>query len=474
MLSSEDLVELGTELRAAGFKLATYQYFSAQQLSLHLAANGMSDRRRLATYLGPIFCTTAAEQRRFAGLFDDWLARRFPGTVPAIERSGPVSPAPAKLGYSRLHWKLVIAAAALLLGGRSRLGTVADATASARFAAWSSSAGQPIADATVEFGDQKLSTAADGSFHIQTTTRALPVRLKVSKQGFDSNESVAGEEYAQLRRRLYLWPRLPDLEPVSVTLKAPPPEERPKVAIEFPPTTPREPARIGEPRIIDLNQVVPPAKVWQRLIWRDVALTAAPLLLFGLWQILAWLRRPALQRLTSTTPRTVREVHLPGGVSAPTAALPLRRLAQELRRRRAVHSAELQVRATIDASLHNAGMFTPVRGSRRGARLPRTRRHCLAIRSSGTPRRRGRAAPSEERRPDRTLRVPGRPDSVHQCDDREDRRAACALPGASAPGFHRRRAPVRSVHGCIDARGRSAAALVDADDTHLQAARAVG
>jgi hypothetical protein len=364
MLSTEDLVDLGEGLRASGFKLAAYQYFSAQQVLLHAAAAGISDRRRLTTLLGPVFCTNSAEQRRFAELFDVWLSRRFPGIHPETEKTRVPAPPAPKLGRSHPHWKIVIAAGALVLAL-----TVVWAfwqmqqPLEIRGVVVEAGTGQPIAGAFIDLRKGKVSTDKDGRFQIPTTAHSLPMGLIVSMKGFVPNATEVGEGYKELRQHLYLWPRLPELGNIKVELTAVPPAG-PAVTIELPPTTGSEPARIGEPRQVDLNKILPPVNIWQRLIWSDVGWISLPLALFALWQLWSWMRRPALQRASSRTPNTIKEVHLPGGLSTPTAALPLRRLAQELRRRRAANSDELQVQATIEASLHNAGIFTPVRGSR--------------------------------------------------------------------------------------------------------------
>ncbi len=365
MLSSVDLVDLGEELRGAGFKLATHQYFSAQQLLLHVAALGITDKRRLATLLGPIFCSSVAEQRRFGELFDAWIVRRFPDVPPTTKADASQASTP-KLGSAHVHRNVFAAVAAILLAAivgwafwqmqqpRAVVGSIV-----------STQTLEPIAGATIEFEGGKGSSDESGNFRIETTTRSLPARLKVSKEGFDTFEVTAGEDFEGLRKHLYLWPRLPAAVPVAIELtpsaaKSPSAE----IQIEFPAAASEEPVRIGDPQVIDISEALPPVWFWHRLIWPDVALVSIPLVLFGLWQLWALLRRPALQRLTSRTPSKIKEVHLPGGVSPPTAALPLRRLAQELRRRRSVVSDQLRVRSTIDATLRNAGLFTPVRGSR--------------------------------------------------------------------------------------------------------------
>lgn len=114
----------------------------------------------------------------------------------------------------------------------------------------------------------------------------------------------------------------------------------------------------------DLSATFPPRPWWDRIEWRNLVWAMLPLLLYGVWALRRLSRRPVLQRLASRTPPTLREVFLPGGLKLLLPTLPLRRLAQELRRRRAVDSSELQVEPTIQATLQAGGVFSPVRGSR--------------------------------------------------------------------------------------------------------------
>ena len=114
----------------------------------------------------------------------------------------------------------------------------------------------------------------------------------------------------------------------------------------------------------DFAASAPPPTLAERIAVRNLAIVAAPLLLYALW-LLRWLLfRPVLQRIASRTPQQLSEVHVPGAVRKLMPSLPLRRLAQELRRRRDVASSELQLEPTVHATLARGGNFTPVRGSR--------------------------------------------------------------------------------------------------------------
>lgn len=114
---------------------------------------------------------------------------------------------------------------------------------------------------------------------------------------------------------------------------------------------------------VDLGATLPEPTFAERLQPARLALALAAPALFVAWLLRWWRRRPVLQRIASRTPAQLRDVHLPGAAAALLPGLPLRRLAQELRRRRLVDSTELQVEPTVQATLRRCGLFTPVRGA---------------------------------------------------------------------------------------------------------------
>jgi hypothetical protein len=371
MLAVEDLVDLGEKLRAANFKLAPHQILSAQHVLAALAASHRlpKQRHQLVTWLGPIFCTSPAEQQRFPATFNEWLREHFgetpPASAPEVVRDVRPPIVPPRL---RLVWKPVLAIFVLMLAGT---------TAWAAWQHWqprvvtgrvviAGEDGVPLSDAQVKIGEQSaIITDENGSFSFTTRAADLPVELRISHDGFVPlpNELV-GQAFATARKRLYLGglPRKVDLRPISLTREAPPPTT--SVVIEMPAAAAATPDPIGPPRTIDLRSTLPEPPLWERLVWGNVAWTLLPVIAFLLWQLWRITRRPVLQRQASSAPPQLREMHLPPGVSTLAPGLPMRRLAQELRRRRVIHSAELQVDLTIAATLRNAGLFTPMLGSR--------------------------------------------------------------------------------------------------------------
>src|SRR6185295_16561425 len=90
-----------------GFRPATQQCVWAQHLLVRLALEGRlpANPRDLTSHLGPIFCGTPEQQRRFSAVFAQWLTIRFalpPPSAPAAPVSGKSSTRP----WRWLPWAL--------------------------------------------------------------------------------------------------------------------------------------------------------------------------------------------------------------------------------------------------------------------------------------------------------------------------------------------------------------------------------
>ena len=341
MLALDDLLDLGDELRSADFRITTQQYLFAQQVLVRLAADGRlpNDPARLAAYLGPIFCTSPYEQRRYAEIFPHWLARRFPDRA----RTAPAPPAEEKrhvTSSTRPGHRIVLAVVALGVAAafwfgwqnwRPRLLTgviVAD--------------GAVVAGAEIRLGGHQTGSDAAGRFRIQARASHLPASLTVRKAGFEDHHGRVGEFLAGYRRTrlLVTWPGRDVTLPI-VELKRP-----------------------AAPSTASAGATSPPLAGWQRVRWANVLIAMGPALFLVVWTLVRRWRKPVLQRMVSATPKTLRDVYLSGNIRRLLPSLPLRRLAQELRRRRRVHSTEIDVSATVRASIGSGGLFTPVFGSR--------------------------------------------------------------------------------------------------------------
>lgn len=287
MLGTEDLVDLREALRRADFKVATQQLLAVQHLLLRLAADGAlpASRAALAPLIGPVLCTSAAEQAQFARQYAAWLAQRFPGEAPAPPPPAPPEPTPRR--WTVWLWSGVVLLALALV-------------------AWQVAPYLPICRGC---GTKESGPASQAN---------PPV---VDGPASSSNDTQKDKPFIDA----------PGLVPVTS---------------------------------IDLSDSFPEVTLSDRLSLPRLALALAPLLLFALWLVYWLARRPALRRIASRTPPQLREVHVPAAARVLLPSLPLRRLAQELRRRRAVASRELQVEPTIAATLARGGLFTPVRGAR--------------------------------------------------------------------------------------------------------------
>lgn len=95
------------ELREAGYNVATEQYVAVQDLVLALAARGedIESPESLRGLLGPILCSSPAEQQDFRGRFDDWLARFSGEDEAAVEEPGELDQLLAALHRAFLWWR---------------------------------------------------------------------------------------------------------------------------------------------------------------------------------------------------------------------------------------------------------------------------------------------------------------------------------------------------------------------------------
>ena len=358
LLSAEQIAEFGERLRADGFRVGTQQLVQAQQLLVRLAAAGLLPDRpaQLASHLGPIFCGTPEEQRRFPDLFKDWLPKAF--------QDSPVpSPAPDRrqrrretTAPNRPKWRWILGGGVLALFLTASLvaaqfwwprklpGIVLNAN------------DQPAAGAWINFQSAHFKVSDDGRFTLPFRRSDLPQTLTVTLDQFE-------------QLKLEIKPLLParlDLKLVAT----PPPTDKPTNVISTVSTNvtylpgSRQPALTG----VQLQRVIKMPRSWRQHA-ELAAYASIPFALLLLWWGIrrAWRRfrgEPQLQRLRTETPASRREVRLGGGTSSLLPGLGVNELGRELRRRRRVHSRELDTPATLTATLANGGLLSPVFGSR--------------------------------------------------------------------------------------------------------------
>ncbi len=348
-LDAAQLASLADWLRHEGVRVATQQCTQAQQLLVRLAGIGGLPENpvRLAALLGPIFCASPDEQRRFPAIFREWWKYETGETIGVEnvreEKSG--SAVRRTRGFGRWWW--VYLAALMLAGGgfaweKLRYREIAGVIVR--------SDGAPVPGAIISFRSVQFSADAEGQFRIRVRAIDPVAPLSVSQTGFRAFEQpVSSATPTPLR---------------IVLADAPAPVPNP-VRKDSTSRVERSPGReitggrlalsIQHPRRFRLSALA--------------ALAAAvPLVLyFTGWLLVRWLRRGrkhSLERLQSETPRSLREVRLAGGAHHLLPGLGVRELARELRRRRIVQSRQIDAEATIAAALRSGGFVTPVFGSR--------------------------------------------------------------------------------------------------------------
>jgi formylglycine-generating enzyme required for sulfatase activity len=101
------------------------------------------------------------------------------------------------------------------------------------------------------------------------------------------------------------------------------------------------------------------------LDWRQWLLIAMPLVLWLVWQLLAWwLRRAWLTRLPSRRLPRLEQLQVEGAEHRLFATIRDRRLLVELRRPRPGTVLDLDISETVRLTAHNGGLFTPSLGTR--------------------------------------------------------------------------------------------------------------
>src|SRR5215470_13558676 len=169
-----DLSVLVERLRTAGFRVDTRQYLIAHELLLALAARGKpidESAEKLASHLGPIFCTVPEEQQRFAAEVAAWrgsAAGAPPASVAALH--------PPFAFWRRWRQRIVAIAlaVALLAGGvgSSLLYEYGEITLDGQvFTVARDGARSPARNAKVSFRDQPVALDSEARFQI-TTRRA--------------------------------------------------------------------------------------------------------------------------------------------------------------------------------------------------------------------------------------------------------------------------------------------------------------
>lgn len=363
--TSEDIIDLAEQLRRARFNIGLQQYFAAEDLMIALLTQGRlpEDPRKWKSLLGPIFCSNPMEQEQFPQLFDAWLSRK-PNLVKRVEDAKqaelaeappPIETVPIKQPLSIadvLNWvrrrPAWSAAFALTLAALLTAGLMLKIDRHLEGQVFSQSDGKELPGAEVSFLGQKTTTDANGRF-------SIPYQIRV----YEWVASTRVEQFQVAHIRHYLKTGLAVLKDPpkpSITLEVRP-EELPVVPIPGP--------------VPPIDTQTPPKEETspvQRLNYRRPLLAALiPLLALLAFLLVRWIRRRMMLRKMETagTPQlhkvTFKREDAPMFVSSP-----FRRAAQELRRHSPTSHSDLDIAATVNATIQK-GMFTPAYAARRAA-----------------------------------------------------------------------------------------------------------
>ncbi len=358
----EYLLDLAEQLRTARFNIGLQQHIAAQDLMIALVANGQlpNDPRNWKSLLAPIFCSNPMEQEQFSGHFESWL-KRHPGLTELAARAEQVKQAqesepstfnPPKqpltfadlLRWIRRHpaWG---AAAVMLIAALLAAVLLFKLDRTLEGQVFSQTKDTPLPGAEVTFLNQTTTTDGEGKFTIPYQIRVYEwlgtIKFEPATIGevnhFPQFPVVAvqnpGRISATLEKREFLEPGGNPIElPPPTETQTPPPVEQPKQP-PFP--------------------------------WRTVLLGLLPLLALLAWLVWRWIRRRMmLRKLEMSGALKLHQLRFQREDLPLFSSAPFRRAAQELRRHRHVEHHELDVAATVGATIHK-GYFTPRYARRR-------------------------------------------------------------------------------------------------------------
>jgi formylglycine-generating enzyme required for sulfatase activity len=347
MLRASDLADLGERLRLEGFRVSSQQIIAAQRLLLDQLRQDTVPAGAplaLAPWLAPIFCTQPEEQQGFRALFERWLMER--GDI--VRPTSPLPLPPPPRPRPPLWQKLVAVLVLLLMLAALLSGEMAERHVKVTVRG----DGQILAGALVTASSgSSLRTVASGAEApaalLSYRRRQLPLTVEATHPAFLADGQP-------LRGTVQMDGSQPTLE---INLERP-------MALAPPPKTLQGAQRIAVLPPPMSVQGPPTLTIQEKWRWGRMALSAAVVLLPLLGWLAVWLRRRGyLQRLPGSHDDLERR--LGSGKRRLLSALDeaLAQLGRELRRRIRVPSRELDLPATIAATVRLAGIPWPVFGS---------------------------------------------------------------------------------------------------------------
>ncbi len=343
------------ELRTIGFRFGTQQYIDLHRVLVTLIAGSQTalNTEKLKTYLAPVVCTSPAEQDAFYSQFDNWLKQRniagknnkteLPTLADSLAQQ-------AEIIRPRRKWRRVFAYAGLTLlvisailvpfsntiyelspyTLRKKVGTV-------RYQVVDEEKMMPLSGAEILINKGSEKTDQNGEFTLNYNTRLKKNTITVNYPNYplkiETLELLDGEQNVQIKMKQQIQ------------------------------TVP-----LDEQEVLTAVPVTP--DYWNQFyrryfIYLAVVAALAPILYFCLWWLLRQRRRARLARKQSDEIPHLNKLIVKGVTEILYKNAELRRAIQELRRHRPQDSTDLNIPATIDATINRGGLPKPIYGTRK-------------------------------------------------------------------------------------------------------------
>ncbi len=373
-LATEDLFELGSILQRQGFAIDTRHYIQAHQVQDILVALKVDGEvittERMKSILSPIFCSTPDEQTAFDGLFDAWLKRK-PQLLAQFEPEPP--PDKAQIAEAIQQKQLVQKSKQFRYGFWPVIGLTGLLLAS--FLIWrffipekppelpkilvgqvlDDSSHLPVPGAWAIWQNDTLATDSAGYFNYGEIKIDTIRQLEIGHPGY-------------ITRTIQILPQT-----AGDTLFIPLHKEQPLEIFKYNKIKPEilpfniDSLNLMVNRINRFAERIRDSKLntWQRFYLEFFPLiligaTALPFLFYAIWLLIRFLRRRLiLERLTTSQERKSESVYVQGNVDYLYRNNTFRRLVQRYRLHREEPTLDLNVPATIDATIQNGGLFSP-------------------------------------------------------------------------------------------------------------------
>jgi len=379
-LTSDEIFDLGANLRKLGFAVDTRHLIQAHQIQdllFTLQVDGKAvTLDRLKTILSPIFCSTPDEQTTFYALFDDWINRqpqilnRFHFITEETTPEIPIQQQVRKSAEKPQRRWLLLAALVLALAIVIALFNIFKPKQQPQFVIQSvekigkvvdSENKTPISNAQIFWRNDSLITDNEGCFPLTITNQDSNTRLGIFQLEYPR------KSFSINFNRIQDTLSVNDTLKLSITKIKPTPitpvvqVERKKAEID---SLAAVVSRINEFASNEANQVK--LKSWQKFVYHYFPLLrlislVLPLLIFITWLIIRWFRRRIiLERISTTRERKAESIMVKGKVEYLYRNSIFRRLVQRFRLHREEPSVDLDVPATVEATIRQGGLFSPL------------------------------------------------------------------------------------------------------------------